>query len=59
MWTLTRLPQFHKAYRSSGPPWSTTEAAATLPFPKGLLVAIVLATPFWTAVVLVVHHLAR
>ena len=64
MWTLIRLPEFYRAYHSSAQPsddwlWKRAEAAASLQFPKGLLVAFVLAAPFWTAVAVFVHHLAK
>lgn len=59
MWTLTRLPEFYRAYQSNDPRWTTAEAAASLQFPMGLLIAIALATPFWTVVGVFVHHLAK
>jgi|HubBroStandDraft_5_1064220.scaffolds.fasta_scaffold46783_2 hypothetical protein len=59
MWALTRLPEFYKAYQATDATLTPAEAAASLPLPKGLLVAFVLATPFWTAIGLLVHHIAR
>jgi len=59
MWTLIRLPEFYKAYKAAEATFTPAEAAASLPLPKGLLVAFVLATPFWTAVGLLLHHIAR
>jgi hypothetical protein len=59
MWDLTRLPEFYRAYQTNDARWTPAEAAAALQFPKGLLVAVVLATPFWTGVAFFVHHLAR
>jgi hypothetical protein len=59
MWAVIRLPEFYKAYQANDPVWTPAEAAASLPFPKGLLVAIALVTPFWTVVGLAIHHFAR
>ena len=63
MWTLIRLPEFYgHIIPARNPPtigMETAEAAASLQFPKGLLIAIALATPFWTAVAVFVHHLAK
>jgi uncharacterized membrane protein YphA (DoxX/SURF4 family) len=59
MWALTKLPEFDRAYRATDATWTAAEAAATLQFPMGLMVAVGLATPFWTAVGFFVHHLAK
>jgi hypothetical protein len=59
MWTLSRLPEFYRAYQVNDPHWTPAEAAASLQFPLGLIVAVILATPFWTAVAVFVHHLAK
>jgi uncharacterized membrane protein YphA (DoxX/SURF4 family) len=59
MWTLTKLPEFNRAYRAANTTWTPAEAAASLQFPMGLMVAVGLATPFWTAVGLFIHHFTK
>ncbi len=59
MWALHRLPEFYREYQANDVTWTPAEAAAALPFPKGLLVAVGLATPFWTVFGIFVHHLTR
>jgi hypothetical protein len=59
MWTLIRLPEFNKAYHSADNSWNPAEAAASLQFPMGLMIAVFLSTPFWTAVGFFVHHLTK
>jgi hypothetical protein len=59
MWALTRLQQFDRAYRSPHLTWDPTESAISLPFPEGLLFSLLLVTPFWILVGLLLLLLAR
>jgi hypothetical protein len=59
MWALHRLPEFNRAYRSAEETWAAGDVAASLQFPQGLLVSILLVTPFWTTVGLVLYHLTK
>ena len=59
MWTLTRLNQFDKAYRSPDLTWDPAESAISLRFPEGLLFALLLVTPFWIGVGFLLHVLTK
>jgi hypothetical protein len=59
MWALHRLPEFNRAYHSADGTWAAGEVAASLHFPQGLLVSVLLVTPFWTTVGLVLYHLTK
>ena len=55
MLSVTRLPEFHKAYQASDISWSPDQLPSSLHFPEGLLLSFLLVTPFWTVVGLLLH----
>jgi Sigma-54 interaction domain/Bacterial regulatory protein, Fis family len=57
MWALTRLQQFDKAYRTPDVAWDPADSSISLRLPEGLLVALLLVTPFWIVVGFLVHLL--
>jgi hypothetical protein len=59
MWDLTRLREFHHAYHAADGVWNQSAAVAELQFAQGLMLSCALVTPFWTAVAILVVHLAR
>jgi hypothetical protein len=59
MWALTRLREFHRAYQSADTAWNRAAAVAELQFAQGLIFSCLLATPFWTAVGIFVHHITK
>ncbi|HUI84228.1 MAG TPA: hypothetical protein VL240_08390 [Candidatus Binatia bacterium] len=59
MWALTRLAEFNRAFHASDATWSPQDCAASLQFPQGLLFSLLLVTPFWTVVGLVLYHVAK
>ena len=59
MLALTRLPEFNRAYHSTDLTWTSSDAAASLQFPQGLLVSFLLVTPFWITVGLLLHALTK
>ena len=59
MWIFTRLAQFDRALHSSHLNWRPSDAAAGLQFPQGLLLALLLVTPFWAIVGLALHVLTK
>lgn len=59
MWALTRLEQFDRAHRSPDVTWDPTDSAISLRFPEGLLFALLLVTPLWIVVGLLLHLLTE
>lgn len=59
MWVLTRLGQFHRAYRSAELTWDERSSNLGLHFLEGLLFALALVTPFWIAVGYLLHLLTN
>ncbi|MGC2108154.1 MAG: hypothetical protein WA655_01465 [Candidatus Korobacteraceae bacterium] len=59
MLALTRLPEFNRAFHSADVTWTPSDAAASLPFPQGLLFSLALVTPFWVTVGFVLHAVIR
>jgi len=57
MFSLIRLPEFNRAYHSTDLTWSASDVAAGLQFSQGLLFSLVLVTPFWVTVGLLLHSL--
>ncbi len=55
MFSLTRLPEFNRALHSTDLTWTRADAAASLQFSQGLLFSLLLVTPFWVMVGLVLH----
>jgi hypothetical protein len=59
MWALTRLGEFNRLYQSAADTWDRSEVVANLQFAHGLMFSFLLVAPFWTAVGLLLHHLAK
>ena len=59
MRSLTRLPEFNRAFHSADITWSPSDTAASLQFPQGLLFSLALVTPFWVTVGFVLHAVIR
>jgi hypothetical protein len=59
MWALTRLEQFDRAHRSPDVAWDPADSAVSLRFPEGLLLALLLVTPFWIVVGFLLHLLTE
>lgn len=64
MWELFGAAGFDRAYHSSesyrkAMELRTESVAAQFPLAQGLLVAIVVVTPFWLSFALLIHHLSH
>ncbi len=57
MFSLTRLPEFNRAYHATDLTWTSSDTAASFQFCQGLLFSLVLVTPFWVTVGLLLHSL--
>jgi hypothetical protein len=58
MWSLARLPEFHRACHAANATWDAQDAA-NLRFLQGLLFSFVAVTPFWAAVGIGLHLLTK